>query len=219
MGPAAGARAGVLVGGLLVAALVLARPVPDPPRPAAPGASAEAFLAAWRLSRTATFVTAGTYTRLIDGRPALATPTRTVQRPPDRLVAGPGSVQGRLDGRRLGCALVVDGDARCRVGEPVGPYASAVDHEVSILVRQVIGDGRLYAVSDDGPGCFALRLERAVPDAPYGRRARFCFDGSSGALVSSRIDRGRAVDLVEISEVRVAVTEDDLEPPTHRPRS
>ena len=205
--------AGVLVGGLLVALLVLARPVP-PSVPAGPSrASAESFLAAWRLSRTATFVAAGTWTRIVDGRPALAAPTRTAQRPPDRLVSGSGSIQGRIGGRRLGCVLVTGGGASCREGEAVGPYDGAVEHELSILVGQVLGPGRLYDVSDDGPGCYALRLGRATVAPPYGQEARFCFDGSSGAMVASRIDRGRAVDVVEVTEVRLDVTDVDLRPP------
>ena len=214
MGPGAGARAGVLVGGLLVAVLVLTRPEAERVQPGPTRASAEAFLAAWRLSRTGTFVTAGTYTRIVDGRPALAAATRTAQRPPDRLVSGAGSIQGRIDGRRLGCALATGGGASCRQGESVGPYGDAVDDELSILVSQVLGPGRLYDVSDDGPGCFVLRLGRAIAGPPYGQQARFCFDATSGAMVASRIDRGRAVDVVEVGEVRVDVTDADLRPPT-----
>jgi hypothetical protein len=159
-------------------------------------------------------VAAGTWTRIVDGRPARPAPTRTAQRPPDRLVSGSGSIQGRVGGRRLGCALVAGGGARCREGEAVGPYGDAVEHELSILDRLVLGPGRLYDVSADGPGCFALRLGRVAAAPPYGQHARFCFDPVSGAMVSSRIDRGRAVDLVEVTEVRRDVDDVDLRPPT-----
>ena len=205
------ALAGAVVG--LVATLLLARALgpedhdPAPPQPSA--AAAEAFLDGWARHRTETYVAEGTFTRTLDGQTALQSAVRTAQRPPDRLEVQPGSATGRRDGRRIACAAEEDGSLSCRTGETVGPYEDAVEREVTILREQVLGPRRLYDVTAED-GCFTLDLVAAFPAAPYGSRARFCFDDATGALRSSRVERGRAVDSIEVNTIRTSVTDEDL---------
>jgi hypothetical protein len=124
-----------------------------------------------------------------------------VQRPPDRLEVRPGSATGRLDGRRVACAIEDDGALSCRAGERVGPYEDAVEREVAILRDQVEGPNRLYEVTEDA-GCFVLAAE--------GRRVTYCFDEATGALRRSTIERGRLVDTVDMSSIRPDVSDGDL---------
>jgi hypothetical protein len=191
----AGAVVGVLV------AVVVARALG--PEPAPSPAAAAAFLDAWARHRTATYVAEGTFTRTLDGEPALESAVRTVQRPPDRLELQPGSATGRLGGRRVACAVEDDGSLSCRTGERVGPYEDAVAREVAILRDQVEGPRRVYDVTEDGD-CFVLELGAG------GERSTYCFDGATGALVRSRIERGRLADTVVMTSVRPEVTDEDL---------
>lgn len=204
--------AGLLVG--LVAAVVVARATGPQEEATLPGARApeasEAFLEAWARSRTATYAAEGVFTRSLDGEPALSAEVRTAQRPPDRLEVRPGSATGRQGGRRLACALEEGGTLACRTGEPVGPYEDAVEREVALLREQVQGPARVYDVRAAGDGCFTLVPTRAGAAGQYGSRAEFCFDATTGALVSSRVERGRAVDEVEMDEIRTEVTDEDL---------
>lgn len=206
--PLRAALAGIVVGIVLaVLAALLIGPESEDQEPSA--AAAEAFLDAWGRSRTATYVSEGTYTRTVEGRPGLRGAIRTAQRPPDRLEVVPGSATGRIGGRQVAC--VHDGGRMaCREGEAVGPYDAGVAEEVAILRQQVVGPARLYDVTDHGAGCFRLGLVRPYPAPPYGRSATFCFDGPTGALRRSRVDRGRAVDLLEVTDIRVEVADRDL---------
>jgi hypothetical protein len=203
--------AGLVVG--LLATVAVARgagPEHDDavgPRP--PGDAAGAFLEAWARSRTATYAAEGVFTRSFDGEPALSADVRIAQRPPDRLEVRPGSATGRSGGRRLACAVEDDGELSCRTGDPVGPYGDAVEREVDLLREQVVGPDRVYEVSDDGD-CFTLVLVRRDASAQYGSRAQFCFDADTGALASSRVERGPAVDEVRMGEIRTEVRDEDL---------
>jgi hypothetical protein len=191
------AVAGAVVGGLL--AFALARALG--PEPAPSPEAAAAFLDAWARHRTATYVAEGTFTRTLDGEPAFESAVRTVQRPPDRLEVLPGSATGRLEGRRVACAIEDDGALSCRAGEAVGPYGDAVAREVAIWRDQVEGARRLYDVTADGD-CFVL--------AGAERRSTYCFDEGTGALRRSRLERGRVVDAVVMTAIRPEVTDQDL---------
>lgn len=201
-----------MVVGLLAAVAVARATGPEheapPPPPPAEDASIE-FLNAWARSRTTTYAAEGVFTRTLDGEPALEADVRTAQRPPDRLEVLPGSASGRSQGRRLACAAVEGGELSCRLGRDVGPYEEAVAREVLSLRQEVVGEDRRYDVTADGD-CFVLTLVRSGTGAPYGTRAEFCFDPASGALTSSRVERGRAVDTVEMGPIRTEVTDEEL---------
>jgi hypothetical protein len=186
---------------------------------AVPGddAAKAAFLEAWRRSRLSTFFVALRFERRTSGGQGLASEVRIAQRPPDRLSVGLGSIDARRGGRRLACATGADGSLRCRDGGPAPPYAQEVDDEVALLRGYLSGPNPLYGVRARRRGCYELELLVPIPAPPYGRRARFCFDPSTGALVESEVERAEATDRQQAVEVRATVGDADLAPPAGRP--
>jgi hypothetical protein len=213
-GPVIGVAAGLVVGAVAVGALA-ASGWPGRQQVDAtleqPGA-ARAFLTAWERSRTGTWALEGTFQRVQGGRAVLTTAVHAAQRPPDRLRIGLGSVDAVEGGRRLACAPDAEGVVACRDGGPAPPYREEVRSELSVLRTYVTGAGRLYGVVADDGGCFTLRLRGAYLTPPYGQRARFCFDGATGAPVRSEIERLEATDRTVAVSVRARVSDADLEP-------
>ncbi len=180
--------------------------------------AADRFVAAWERSRTATFVTAGTYERSspITGA-RIASQDIVAQRPPRRLHRQLGGVDGRDDDRLVVCPAApegTDGPAPCHLGEAGGTtYAESVMGEVDALGSMVAGLDPLYAVTEIEAGCFSLKQTRAEPRAPFGIRARFCFDASTGAPSASRVEyNGGIVEVFAATEIRTDVGDADLEP-------
>lgn len=183
--------------------------------------TADRFIAAWETSRTATFLTSGTFERRskVTGS-RIASEDVLAQRPPQRLHRQLGGIEGRDDDRLLVCPAVPDdeggGDvaATCELGEPGGPtYAESVVAEVTGLRTLVGGADPLYTVGLDADGCFALDQTRVEPRAPFGRRARFCFDAATGAPAASRVEYdGGIVEVLVVTEIRAEVTDADLRP-------
>jgi hypothetical protein len=213
--PLAGLAAGVLAGVVGIAALAGAgwpqRREETPAAPAETRAAADAFLAAWRRSRLATWaVDARFERRLADGR-ELTTEVHLAQRPPDRVSIGLGSVEARRGGRRLACATATDGAVVCRDGGPARPYRDEVDAELRNLAGYVGARG-FYAVAAEAGRCFRLRLRVAILTPPYGQRARFCFDPDTGAPVRSELERREATDRTVAFRVDGRPTDADLDP-------
>lgn len=178
------------------------------------GVPSEEFLDAYERSRQATFALARTFTRTFpDGR-SLAYDERLVQAPPDdRLLIGAGTASGRLDGRILRCAVTPAGANRCFQGAEAEPWDDEVAREVDDLGSLVLGPDRAYDV-ESGPddGCFTLVLAIEVLAPPYGERAVFCYDETTGAPTRIEIHRAEASDVRETVELRAEVTEADLRP-------
>ena len=218
-----GVLAAAIAVGLAMSGVVLALVIDDPPAPApspttttatttAPDPAAPpAFLAAWERSRTGTYLVEGAYTQERAGAVVMDGLSRTVQRPPDRLVAQFGAVDGRLGGEVVGCAPTPDEESVvCRSGGPAPPYAEEVAGEMARLRSYVEGDPPLYRVDQEADGsCFVLTLARTIPAPPYGEVARFCFDPDTGAPVRQEVTRGDVVDRTVASTVR-APTDADL---------
>jgi hypothetical protein len=173
--------------------------------------AAQPFLDAWRRSRTGTWAVDGRFERVTSAGKRLAAAIHLAQRPPDRLVTGLGSIAARRGERRLACSPSEDGALHCRDGGPAPPYEQEVAEDLRVLATYVIGQGALYNVRADN-GCFALRLRARYLTPPYGDRARFCFDGPTGAPVRSEIQRPEARDLTVADQVRAQPTEADLDP-------
>jgi hypothetical protein len=221
------ARRGTVIGWLVVgsfaAALVLAvitthdtalRPGDRPDD----GAAAEGFIEAWERSRRATFVRTGTFERRseVTGS-SISSEDVLVQRPPQRLHRQLGGVSGRDDRQLLVCPSAPAGATpnECTLGEPTGPtYEEDVTSEVAALRTLVTGANPVYAVgAGSEAGCFDLVQLRVEPRAPFGREARFCFDGATGAPTNSRVAyEGGIVEVVVVTELRGEVDDEDLEP-------
>lgn len=217
--PRNAAAAGV-VGGLLLSMLVvpaLGHRGDGPVDPHDGAAAADAFLAAWRRSRTETYAMEATFSRVSrDGR-TLESASSVAQRPPDRLSVGLGSVTGRLGGRVIGCASSPDGELSCREGGAAPDYGAEVEGELRTLAGYVRGPGAPYAVVTEGDGCHRLVLRARMVAPPYGTEATFCFDDRTGAPVRTEIVRPEATDRIVATEVRDEVTDADLVLPDRVP--
>jgi hypothetical protein len=209
-GALAGVLAGTLVAGAVVASGWVSRPRPTH------GAEATAeFLQAWSASRYGTYVVEAEFVRRTgDGR-ELESAVRVAQDPPNRVVVQFDAVDARVDGRPLRCTTDPAGEVLCGPeGEAGADYDEIVDAEIKTLLGYLIGDPPLYAVEGDGDGCFDLTQQRDFPLAPYGDRARFCFDDETGAMTLARIERREATDETRATSVSGEVSPGDLVPPT-----
>ena len=215
--PRGGAVLGVAVGALLTV-LVAVTGIADHEDPVTRPEAGADFVDAWRRSRVSTYVAEGEFVREASGGRRLASAVRIVQRPPDRLVTGAGSVSGRIDGRRIACSTDEGGELVCREGGAVGPYGEAVEAEVAVVADAVRARRGAYTVTSedtDGRRCYDLvRRPDAPPAAPaWGRRARFCFDTSTGAPAETVIRRPGSVDTTVMTRIEPEVTDGDLEVP------
>jgi hypothetical protein len=181
-------------------------------------AGAPQFIEAWERSRTATFVTTGTYERHnVQTGASIASEDIVVQRPPRRLHRQLGGVDGRDDDRLVVCPAPPEGDEHeepCRLGPSGGPtYAASLRDEIAGLRSILLGDDPLYRVREREPGCFALELLRIDPRAPFGVQASFCFDPATGAPTSRRVvHEGGTTEVLVVTDIRTEVTDADLEP-------
>lgn len=203
---------------LLLVTLV-ATPSRDRPVGEIGSRAAERFVEAWEQSRSATFVTTGTFERRSDVTGSvIASEDVVVQRPPRRIHRQLGGVEGRDEDRLLVCPAPPSGaeDERepCRYGDPGGlTYAESVAREVAGLWSILGGEDPLYDVEASGGGCFELDLRRADPRAPFGVGARFCFDEATGAPTRTEVRyEGGISETVVVEDIRTDVSDADLEP-------
>lgn len=205
----------VAVGGLVLGLGIAAAMVwtwSDDPGDDHASASA-AFVEAWERSRNGTYVVRSDFHRRTSSGRELDSEVLLVQRPPDYLLHQFGSVEGRLDGRVVGCSPDPDGQTVCR---PTGER-SETSHE-EMVAREVAnfeqyfseGDHPLYRVTEVDDDCYELHLTRLLPSAPYGDEARFCFDDESGAVTLVRIQRPEGTDVTEAVDIRTDLTEADF---------
>jgi hypothetical protein len=207
-------RTGPILGPVLAAAAITAVLVAvlpgDPERTRVVPDDTEGFVAAYERSRTAELLVDSTFTRTFNDGRELAYETILIQRPPDDiLVVGAGSASGRLGGLLTRCnAAAADAPPNCiRSDEQARPYAEQVADEVDAM-RSLVDE--VYDVARDDAGCFVLDLAVALPDAPYGGAARFCFDDASGALQSLEVRKPEAVERTEAVSIATAVSDADL---------
>jgi hypothetical protein len=177
---------------------------------------ARAFIAAWRTSQLGTWKVVLRWQRTAGGS-RLDDEVHTAQRPPDRLSVVLGSVDARQGDRRLACATDADGRLRCRDAGAAAPWDHDVNAGEAVLRQQLLGPQRLYDVTAGSAHCFDFRLRVAYPAAPYGRRARFCFDEETGAPTLRDIDRVEGRDVEQAVSVSGQVTDADLAPPPASP--
>jgi len=176
-----------------------------------PTAAAD-LISAWSTWRSATFVVDGIWTRTLDaGGPPLSGPVHIVQSPPRRLVQRLGSTVELYDDTVAACEPAGDEPdlaAPCVAGQSGITYQQRVDDEMVLVRGYVSGDSRIYDIGRGLiKGCYRAELDVVVLGSPWGRWAEFCFDQTSGALLSSRVRRQSAVD-VEIDRVTSTVVVD-----------
>jgi hypothetical protein len=181
-------------------------------------AASEELIEAWERSRTATFVRTATFDRRSrDTGSAITSEDVLAQRPPRRIHRQLGGVDGRDDRRSIQCPAPIPGSDRlpCTFGEPDGPtYDEDVQAEVDGLRSLITGAAPVYGVGrDDTAGCFELVQLRVEPRAPFGIRARLCFDEATGAPADSRVEyAGGITEVIAVTDIRTEVTDADLEP-------
>lgn len=187
--------------------------------PGADVTAGEQFAAAWKRSRTETYLATGVYERRSQVTGATVSSEDVVaQRPPRRLHRQLGGVAGRDDDRLVVCPAPPLGDeerpAPCQLGPPGGEtYAQSVEREVDGVRTLTSGPRPVYRVGARRPGCFNLTLQRVEPRAPFGQRATFCFDEATGAVVSSTVHHeGGVVEVLSVAAIQDRVSDADLEP-------
>jgi hypothetical protein len=184
-----------------------------------PGGDAAAFVAAWERRLTGTWAVEGQTERSrLDGTAGeLRTAFRAAQRPPDRIIEQYGSVDAQLGGRSIGCGATVEGSdvLTCTDRGAAEPYAANVAEQLLRLRALVLGDAPAYTVTGRGDGCFDLAIVKADPAPPLGDTASFCFDATTGAMVSSEILSVGVLDRTFATTVRATVTDADLALPPH----
>ena len=208
--------------GLIIAGVLDARD--DEPagkvslRPAAEAARAEqaeardAFLAAWRRSREATYTAELVFVRTApDGRELRSTRTYT-QQPPRRVLRTADALQLEAGADSLTCSTV--NEAFVCAPAPAVDSAAAVDQEVATWRTALDGESPWYRITQPVDRCFELSLTRVLADAPYGDTARFCFDEATGALAKQQIVRATATDTEEALSISPTVPPDAFVPPT-----
>jgi hypothetical protein len=206
---AAGAAILVLVG-LGLAAAAVHDGQGDGPGPA------HAFLAAQRRSLAATWMVEQRFTRLVSSRPGqpLVESIHDAQRPPDHLIISSGGVDSVFHGRRMACGVGPDGQAHCRDAGVATPYAEQVKATMASLMTYVLGPNPPYGVTDEGGGCFVLRLRPArVVSTTFGIRSEYCFDPTTSAPVRVEVDRPEGQDVTVATTVTATVSDADLMPP------
>ncbi len=180
----------------------------SPPDPVA------ALVDAWAGSRTATHRSLGTFERVATDGNRLAAPTEVVQRPPDRLIRGFDEFGGRRDDQALDCPAPLDGGAMdCVLGPRGDTFDEVVDQEVAAFEALFTGDDPLYlAGAGDRDGCWRLERTRYDPRSGYGEAADLCFDETTGALASIRIDHGDIIETTVYDDITSDVSDAALEP-------
>jgi hypothetical protein len=206
----------VLAMAFLVFAMVAAFTFASSPQGSPRGAKAAAQLvAAWDRKLRGTYVVDSTFTRTLPDGAVLRDGSRLVQRPPDRLVVGLGSVEGRVAGKLVRCGPVAA--TQCSPTADAAPYDDDVEAELTTLRSYVTGDAPLYrVVSFEQTHCFRLELAVRVPAPPYGTESMFCFDAATGAPSLSVVRRAEGEDRTEAAAIRGQVTDDDLRIPDDR---
>lgn len=178
--------------------------------------SAKAFLAAQRRSLLATWMVEQRFTRLASSRPGqpLVESIHDAQRPPDHLIISSGGVDSVFRGMRMACGVGPDGQERCRDAGVATPYGDQVDATMASLMTYVLGSNPPYRVTDEGGGCFLLRLRPArLASTTFGVRSEYCFDPATSAPVRIEVDRPEGQDVTVATSVTASVSDADLTPP------
>jgi hypothetical protein len=179
------------------------------PYPDDQAANAQAFLAAWRRYREATFVVESTFVRELPGGEDLEVDRIVVQDPPRRLVRQGGSVSVSGDDTSMSCEPI-GSETVCTTFAGVD-YEAGIREELGAWATAVTGDAPAYAVAVPQPGCYDLQLVTDLVAPPYGEATRVCFDEETGAIRSRQVTRTSGIDTEEATSIRATVQDADWE--------
>lgn len=208
----------VIVGALVVGGILAVTGNRDPvvvttvPVPAGdPPVDPRAFIDQWETSLRAEYAAVGVITEF-DDNTILSQRTIRIARTPDR----------RLD--QTGSASIVTMGDEQRPCEPEGgesggvivcgppQVAPTVEQELAVVVSQVSGDDPTYLLYPEGESCWVAIAAEPSPTRQWGQATTFCFDAVTGALMSRSSVNGSRRDVLELTEIRSNVTDDDLAP-------
>jgi hypothetical protein len=175
-------------------------------------AGRDAFLAAWRRYREATYTAQLVFLRVAsDGRELRSTSTYT-QQPPRRIVRSADTVQLDAGPASVTCSTV-NGAFVCAPA-PAKDYPALIDEELDVWRSALDGDRPWYRIASPVNGCFELALAQSLTDPPYGTISRFCFDAATGALAKRQIVRSGATDTEEAVDISTTIPADAFTAPT-----
>lgn len=198
-----GAIAGIVVGALVVAMLLVTGKLSQPSRFSDRDATGE-FLRAWERSRTGTFVVESEWKRVKPNGETLAAANVVAQAPPNRVVRQLGSLAGEVDGKTINCYTPPEGAFACGEGVPLNrSFDDGVREELSNLRDHFYAtDPPIYRVRTDDHGCYELVQTRPFPNPTFGRLAQLCFDGATGALRYSERHLENIVETITAQTIR-----------------
>jgi hypothetical protein len=202
--------AGLMVGALAAVVVVGVGGIGDRAAPApAPEATGD-FIAAFQRSIEGTYVVEADYRRVLDDGRTMDSATFVAQRPPDRIERQFGGITGTVNGKQVNCSTATEGQFKCGVSaaapDPVQVRQQQMDNLQSYFAAPA-----LYRVVRSGADCFELTQMRAYPTAPYGSRARICFDEATGAIRFLEEHLDGAVDTLDAVTIRGQVSDQDFD--------
>jgi hypothetical protein len=187
-------------------------PVAAPPPAAAPDPAA-AFVAAWQAHLMGDWSVDGVDQRTADTGATISFQVHHAQAPPDSLDTGGGTVSAREGDVDVACGPGASGAGYvCRSAPDPRSWQHDVALQIAGLRAVVLGPEAVFAVTNDGPGCWTLSLRVPAATVPVvlGRGATFCLDPASGALRSSLVSEDGAVDRVTVTVTHAPATPADL---------
>lgn len=174
------------------------------------------FLDFYERADTVTYGMAGAFVRVRNGQRAIESSWREVQRPPDHLIAGLGSVRGTYQGRTLECSPIQNKHvcSSVKVEDPALAAAQALDIVRKWTVPQAgpyaLRPGEPRIVAGEQTECFVLQLRPGWTMGSFGERSEYCYSTDAIPLYV-------ATDRVGVTDVRAArvvartVTDEDFE--------
>lgn len=212
--------------GAVVVAAATRSPGPVRPPPAGSGPVAAELVGRWRAWRDATYRAVASTVRTGADGTVHRFRVVTVQRPPDRVVRGPGDgdLVAWVDGVALTCADGPTGPV-CRQG-PAPDFGEWVAGDTGAVAELLRGPDAPYAVervppsavttAPGAPGpvapeaCYRLRLRILVPAPRFGRAATVCFAAAPPVAVLVDIDHGTTRETTTVIELDARVSAEDL---------
>lgn len=167
----------------------------------------DAFLTAWSAAQEVDHVAFARVGLTGDGIAAF-TDDVVVQRGEQRLINRDGSIIYERDGETETCREA-GSELFCTPARPI----ATVDARAQELERLLASDQWSYrARFSSTVGCYELRLDlsRGPVTSNYGLETDFCFDASTGAVLSKIVRRVNRTESYEVSEVSADVRRDDL---------
>jgi hypothetical protein len=178
--------------------------------------AADRFVDVGARRQRATYLVEATFVRTVDGQDPLEGTYKEVNRPPDHVSVGFGTVAGRVGDRTITCGELPDGSVSCAPGQPAAPLEQERAAEIEELRALVADDGwyRVDAAPDrtiagEAATCFGLRQRNELAAPPFGRWARLCY-AADGAPLDLYVAKVGSRDVRTATTIRRDVTAEDV---------